>query len=136
MSQLSRRELARVIIGLFDKGLSIKKVADEIAAYLLAENRTSELAPLMRDVLDEKAKNGIIEATATSAFELNNEVKKELERLVASNYKESKKVILKDERDSALIGGVKLTAGEMQLDLTVHGRLKYLTQLQPERNIT
>jgi F0F1-type ATP synthase delta subunit len=88
----------------------------------------------MRDVLGERAKAGTVEATATSAYSLNSTAKKELERLVASNYKEPIKVILEEERDPAVVGGVKLVAGELQLDLTVHGRLKNLTGLQQERN--
>lgn len=133
MTQPTRRELAKVIISLLDKGLTVKKVGRQTAAYLLSQNRTAELAPLMRDILDLRAQAGTVEATATSVHALSGAVKKELERLVAANHTGFKKVILEEERDASLVGGVKLTAGEMQLDLTVHGRLKHLTGLQPER---
>lgn len=133
MNQISRRELAEVIVDLLDKGMPLNKVARETAAYLLTENRTPELAPLMRDVMDLRTRSGVVEATAVSVHSLNDGVKRELKRLVAAEYGDTRRVLLNEERDPAVIGGVKIMAGELQLDLSVQGKLRHLTGLQPER---
>ena len=47
------------------------KLAQEIAAYLVAENRTGDLTLIMRDVLVLRKEQGIIEADVVSAHELD-----------------------------------------------------------------
>ena len=129
MRKATRKQLAGAIADLLDKGLSADKIATEVAAYLLAERRTGELAPLMRDVMELRAQRGTIEATATSAFPLETSVKEAIKRLAKQPYPAAKHVVLNETRDPALIGGVIINTGERNLDITIHDRLKHLTQL-------
>ena len=123
----SRRQLAIAITDLIDKGLAVNVVAKETAAYLLVERRTKELTPLMRDIMDERACRGTIEATATSVFDLEKSVKQTITKLVSQPYANAKEVILHEEQDPALVGGVRVVANDRQLDLSIHSRLKQLT---------
>ena len=125
--KITRKEIAAAIVKLLDSQNS-QKVANEVAAYLSLERRTRELEPLMRDVTALRAQRGILEATATSAFELSAAVKNSLKDLVKKQEdKLNAQVILHEVRDPSVIGGVKLLSTDTLLDLTVHSRLKHLT---------
>lgn len=124
---ISRKQLARVIADRMNKKSS-KALAKEIAHYLLKEKRTSELAPLMRDIAARRAEKGLIEANAVSAHKLSQDVQRALMKLATAEHKDYQRVILNQDRDPALIGGVRLTAIDRELDLSVKNRLRNLTK--------
>jgi len=126
--KIGRKHLAEVIA---ERTLSVgssKKLAQEIAAYLLTESRTADLEPLMRDILEYRAGRGQVEATAVSAFALSDEVRQELKSLVKSEYPDAKDIQLHDELDSKTVGGVRLDLPNEQLDLTVRAKLAKFKQ--------
>jgi F0F1-type ATP synthase delta subunit len=125
----SRKKLAIAIADLMDEGLSVNKLAKETAAYMLVERRTKELPSLMRDVMNERARRGTVEATATSAFALEKSIKHAITEIAQQPYPHAKQVILHEEHDPAVIGGVHIVANDRQLDLTIHSRLQQLTTL-------
>ena len=112
-----------------------KKLAKEIAAYLLAENRTSELESLMRDVMEYRAQRGVVEAVAVSAHSLSDDVKRQLKHIAQAQYPHAKKVLLDEKQDADLIGGVKLELPEKQLDLTVRGKLNAFKRLTTQERV-
>lgn len=129
MAKISRRQLAGVLNNMLQDGQPIKKIIEQAAAYLLLERRTKELPSLVRDIMAIRAESGIVEATAISARELQGKIRTELEKLIKENYPNAIKVLLHEELDPAVIGGVRVTAPGLQLDLTVQNRLKSLTQV-------
>ncbi len=64
------------------------------------------------------AKNGIVEATVTSASKLDEKSLKEVEKFVAKKY-EAKKVILKNVVKKEIKGGIILQVGDEMMDASV-----------------
>jgi len=111
------------------------RLARAVAAYLLSENRVSELEPLMRDVLAYRQQRGIIEANAMSAHELSAEANREVKDLLKQHYPKAKKVIVHDAIEPELIGGVKLQLANEQLDMSVRARLDTFKRLTTGGNL-
>ncbi len=119
--KISRKELAQTIAAMINKGDS-KRLPEEIAAYLTRERRVKDLDSLMRDVaLIRQQQYGLTEATATSALPLSPEVKRDIK-----TYLKADKLILNEEQDPALVGGLRLESGDTQLDVSIHNRLRKL----------
>lgn len=120
----SRKELAKTIARLINEG-DTKGLAKDIAGYLITERRVRELDSLMRDVaVIRQERYGITEATATSALPLAAEVKRDIK-----TYLKAPKLILNQEQNPRLVGGLRLETADMQLDVSVHSRLSKLKQL-------
>ena len=68
------------------------------------------------------AKNGIIEATITSATELNEKSLKEVEGFIVKKYS-AKKVILKNIVKKEIKGGIILQVGDEMLDASVSRKI-------------
>jgi F0F1-type ATP synthase delta subunit len=110
-------------------GASADALAHEIAAYLLAERRTGELESLLRDVMQYRADNGIVEVIAVSAFPLTDGVRTEIEAEVRRVQPEAHEIIISHRLDGAVVSGVRLEFANQQLDLSVRHKLNRLKQL-------
>ena len=106
-----------------------KKLALEIAAYLLLENRVHELDSVMRDVIAYRAERGVVEAEAVSAHELTNNVKEDIKVLMKQNYPDAKTITISERIDESVIGGVRVVLPHEQLDLTVRSKLSNFKRL-------
>lgn len=128
MSKLPRHDLAAV---LSEKLLALpeKRLAGEVAAYLLSEGRTGELEPLLRDIQQYRAEHGVVEVTAVSARELSAQVRRDIEDRVRELYPAAKHIITSSRLDTDAIGGVRIELANQQLDLTVRGKLNRFKQL-------
>lgn len=126
--KIPRSELTPIIAKLAVK-LPAKKLADEVASYLLTENRTGELDSIARDLVNYRAENGVVEVTAVSARELTAssfaEVKSEVKRV----YPSAKEIIINQRIDADQIGGVRLEFPDKQLDLSIRQKLNHFKQL-------
>lgn len=128
--KITRHQLA----GIFGKQLMsgpVKpiKFAQEIATYLLAESRTAELEPLLRDIAKYRAEHAIVEVTAVSAHELSSEDRSDIELFARGLHPGAKAIIMNTHQDPSLIGGVRLEIIAQQLDLTVRTQLNRMKQL-------
>lgn len=126
---IPRHQLAKTIAERTMQVQDDKQLAKEVAAYLLSENRTAELESVMRDIRQYRAENGIVEATAVSAHELNDKVMSDIKSLLRSAHPNAKKVIVKTELDRSVIGGVRVDMANQQLDLTVRSKLNTFKRL-------
>lgn len=108
---------------------SSKQLAKEVAAYLLNEKRSSELDSLMRDVQASWAEAGVVEAIASSAHPLDAVTKKQILSEVQRVYPEAKKIVITEQHDPEVIGGVRIQLPNKQLDLTVEAKLNQFKQL-------
>lgn len=105
------------------------KFAKEIAAFLMTEHRTDELNSLMRDVMQYRADNGIVEVTALTAHPVTAAVRSDIEKQVRALYPSAKTVIVTERHDASVVGGVRLELANQQLDLSVRAKLNRFKQL-------
>ena len=104
-----------------------KKTAVRELAALILENRIhGQLDSILDSIQAELLRaQGVVEAEATSVYPLTEQLKKEIQRIVATKTN-AKKVILHEQLDPRVLGGVKITAPDMELDLTLHAKLAKL----------
>ncbi len=125
----SRAAVAGIIA---DKTLQTGNPQDysqQIAAYLLAERRTGELSSLMRDVQADWTAAGHIEVIASSAHPLTAAIKAAISERMQRLYPAAKRIIITEAHDPAVIGGVRLSLANQQLDLTIEAKLHKFKQL-------
>ena len=124
-----RTRIARVIADKTLKQGPSKRLAREVAAYLLAERRTGQLESIMRDVQGDWAEAGRVEVIASSAHPLTPGVRNDIRQRVKKLYPAAKTVIVTEQHDPAVVGGVRLSLSDRQLDLTVQAKLNRFKQL-------
>ena len=112
---------------------AVQSVAKEVAAYLLAENRVGELDSVLRDVQADWAEAGYVEVLAASAHPLSSDVRANITKQVKGLYPDAKQVIVTEVPDPTVIGGVRLSLANQQLDLSVEAKLNKFKQLTAEK---
>jgi F0F1-type ATP synthase delta subunit len=125
----SRTRIAHTIADRAMHGSSKKKLSQEVAAYLLSERRVGDLASLLRDVQADWAEAGFVEVLATSAHPLDAAVKANIEKRIKPLYPNAKRIIVTEVHDPAVIGGVRLSLANQQLDLSIETKLNKFKQL-------
>jgi F0F1-type ATP synthase delta subunit len=129
MSKLPRHQLAAILAEKSLSGMSARQLGEETAAYLLAEGRTGELDSLLRDVMQYRADNGIVEVVAVSARQLNDKARRNVEAQVRELYPGAKQITISEQLDQSVIGGVRLELANQQLDLSIRSKLNKFKQL-------
>jgi F0F1-type ATP synthase delta subunit len=125
----SRSRISKTIANRILKVGNSKKLSTEIAAYLLAENQTKNLDSILRDIQLTWANEGYVEVIATSSFPLDAKTKASIGSRIKKVYPAAKQVIVTEVRDSSVIGGVKLSLANQQLDLSMEAKLNKFKQL-------
>lgn len=120
MAQPTRRQIAEVIVEL-SKSYSQSSLAEAIAAYLATERRTSELDAIMREVKTLRSRMGVNEVTITTAFPAPAAIKDKIVALLGNGP-----TVINEVIDKNVIGGVRVEANDLYLDLTVRNRLNKL----------
>jgi F0F1-type ATP synthase delta subunit len=124
-----RTRIAKTIADRTLKDGVSKTFSKEIAAYLLSEGRVSELDSVLRDVRADWADDGYVEVLASSAHPLTAETKTEIMKQAKSQFPAAKKIVISEINDPDVIGGVRLSLANQQLDLTVESKLNKFKQL-------
>lgn len=106
----------------------------EVAAYLLSENRAHELDSLLRDISAQRADKGVVEVTAVSARPLDDAVRREIEARIRELYPAATEIIIDEQLDPGVVGGVRLELANQQLDLSVRAKLNRFKQLTANRS--
>lgn len=122
----SLHQIAEALLGLLDKGMSMAKVARTAAAYLVSEQRAKECDALMHHLVSLRAERGDVEVLATSAFDLSDETKRHIKQLMVSQYDGSPRIHLQTRHNEGVVGGMRLEAPDVLLDITIKQRLKHL----------
>ena len=125
----SRSRLAAIIAERCQPSASTKELSQEIAAYLIAEGRTGELDSILRDVMQYRADHGIVEVTAVDARPLSESVKRDINSLIKGLFPTAKQIIISEQIDTSIIGGVRLELANQQLDLSIRSKLNRFKQL-------
>lgn len=124
-----RTRISRTIAGKTLKQGSSKQLAQEVAAYLMSERRVSELDSVLRDVQADWAEAGHVEVLAASAHPLTAAVRADITKQVSALYPDARDIIVTEVHDSAIVGGVRLSLANQQLDLSVEAKLNKFKQL-------
>ena len=127
MSQrLSRRSLAHYAADQLLAGSPSKNVAQRLAAALIA-SRSEKAAPLLlEDINYELQSRGYLaSATVTSARPLSPNLKNEVVSLV-KKLAQVRQVILAEQIDKTVIGGVRIQTADRTWDKTVTAELNKL----------
>lgn len=119
---LDRISIAQGFVARLDK-VGAKKATKELAALLVDQRLHSQVEDILVDISKVYAQvHGIIDAEARTAYPLSDGLKKELiERVKQSTG--AKTVILHEEIDESLLGGVIVSAPDMELDLSLKTKL-------------
>jgi F0F1-type ATP synthase delta subunit len=132
MAKVPRTRIAGAIADRTLKKGADKRYAKEIAAYLMSEHRVNGLDSIMRDVMDDWAKAGYLEVLAYSAHPLTPALKREITTRIKAVSPHAKQIIITEQRDPAVMGGVRLRLANRQLDLSVEHKLNQFKQLTKE----
>lgn len=106
------------------------RLAKAVAAYLIETGKTSEINSLERDVIEGRStENGVVELTAISAHPLEQAQLQEIERIIKKLNPTCKEVIVNQNLDESLVGGIRLEFANQLLDLSASSKLSKLRQL-------
>lgn len=125
-TKLSRRKLASNAAARLSGGESKKSVLQELAAYLLDTGRKKEATLIVRDIEAMLTDTGTAIGTVVSARPLTEDARKVIESFIKQNA-QVKNVVLREQVDESLIGGVRLELPGQQLDASVKAKLEQLT---------
>jgi F-type H+-transporting ATPase subunit delta len=125
----SRTRIASVVADRTLKSGTSAGVAKEVAAYLLSEGRVGELDSILRDVQADWATAGYVEVLAASAHPLSSDVRANITKQIRSLYPAATQIIVTEVLDPEIIGGVRLSLANQQLDLSVEAKLNKFKQL-------
>lgn len=124
-NRLSRRKISRYYADSLLAGADPKKLALNLAAYLVDSGRTKELRQIILDIEYQLSLSGVVVANVTSAHELNEHAKKAIETLVKESS-DAKQIQLNEFIDPSLIGGAKIEFAGSKLDTTIAHKLTAL----------
>lgn len=129
MNKVPRSQVAAIIGARSLEDVPAAELANEIAAYLLAERRTSQLESLLRDILEYRAGHGIVEVQATYAHELDDTIRRDIKAQVQELYPAAKTIIISEHLDASVIGGIRLELANQQFEASVRSKLNHFKQL-------
>ncbi len=107
-------------------------LAKEIAAYLLAEHRTGELEPILRDIMQYRLSHGVLEAEVVTAHDVTADVLKQVKQILRATHPSADTVHLAKRQDPSVVGGLRVDMANEQLDLSVSNRLSTFKRLISE----
>lgn len=121
--RISRRKIAKYFVDELMAGK--KNVHLQLAAYLIESKRTRELAIIIRDIEYRLALRDQVIADVTSAHELSDATRRQIEKMVRG-IKPKAKVYFRNTVDPDVIGGLKVEVMSRVMDSTVKNKLTAL----------
>ena len=124
MTVITRKDIARAVAAQLEHGKSSQTIAKQLAQYLIEERRSGELEAIMRDVQALRRESAdVIEANVTSAFPLTAQTRAQIAKLLPA-----KQVIMNEQIDPYVLGGVRIEAGSTLIDATIRRQLEQVKQ--------
>ena len=117
--RLSRRKLAGYAADRLLAG--DVSIVPQLAAYIVSEKRQREVALIVRDIESALAERGVVVATVTSARELTDDIKRAVHEMIGGG-----EVILREQVDASVIGGISIDTPSQRFDGTVRRKLNEL----------
>lgn len=128
MSRLSRRALARYAVDELLAGKSAEQVTKKLAAVLVEDGKTGEAGFLVGDITWELERRGeLAVGKVISATKLNREL---LDSLSSQTKKATgaKQILLEEEIDKSVIGGLRVETAGRVWDATVSRKLSRIRE--------
>lgn len=127
MKRLTRREIAdyatrEILAGRHD-------VINEVAAYLLDSHRVREAGLVVRDIENTLARQGIVVARVSSAYNIDLSTKTLLDELLRKTFTVNE-MHLSERIQPELLGGVKVEVASKELDITMRRRINQLKSMK------
>ena len=123
----TRSDLARYIAE--QRSVDSKRLAKEVAAYLLTTKQIGQLESLLRDVKAVREADGILEAEVVSAHPLDAASLKQVEAVLKAHKKSVKKVHITATEDPSVVGGLNIRLAHEQLNMTIRAKLDTFKRL-------
>ncbi|KAA6185951.1 F0F1 ATP synthase subunit delta [Thiohalocapsa marina] len=119
-----RETLRDLIFAVAGDGLTVEM---QNLVRLLADNKRLAVIPEVARLFDQlkTAAEGLRHVAITSAFAVSDDEQKSLANALRSHF--GSEVELTVEQDSALIGGIKIHAGDIVIDGSIRGKLEQLS---------
>lgn len=121
--RLSRRKLAAYYADQLMLGK--KKVANELAAYLVETRRTDEYELIVRDIEYALATRGVLVADISASRDLSPASKEAITSYLTT-ISSAKDIQLRSTVDESLLGGVRITSPLGELDATLKRKIMKL----------
>lgn len=121
--RLSRRKLATYYADQLMLGK--KKVANELAAYLVETRRTGEYELIVRDIEYALATRGVLVADISASRDLSPASKEAITSYLTT-ISSAKDIQLRSTVDESLLGGVRITSPLGELDATLKRKIMKL----------
>ena len=122
MPKLSRAKIANYFADQIVTGEP--NIIPRLTAFLLDEGRVRELDLIAADIEQELSTRGIIIADVTSALALDEGFEEAVRQFLAAGKDD--KVVIREHVDTSLIGGIKITVGERELDASILNKINRL----------
>ncbi len=133
MSTVSRQELATVVAEK-SKDMSHEDLVKMVAAYLSETGETVNIDNLVRDIMQLRLQNGMVEAVVVMAHEPTEQVLDDVRNILKDHFPDAKKITLDVRIDTSVVGGISVQLPQETLDLTVRAKLNRFKRLIEERN--
>ena len=128
MISVSRRQLARYAVDQLLAKQPARSVANHLAAALIASGRRHESELLLLDIDLELEERGLIaKATITSAHPVSAQLKKTLSARL-KKLSDVEAVVLDQQIDKSVIGGIKIETASRTIDKTLKKELMNLKE--------
>lgn len=127
-AKVSRRALARYAADRLLAGEPASKVAKAVASVLVQDKRSGEAELLLADISYELESRGkAATAQATTAHDLTDNLRSEIKDLIKKALKVDQ-VIINEQIDKSVIGGVRIETATRIWDKTVAHQLNELRE--------
>lgn len=126
MAKESNSTIARALLADLTVGKSTQDISRSLAAYLIEERRMGDLSTILRDIERQLLQqDGKLYVQAETAHSLSAQQSAEIQKIFMAQTG-AKQVIIQETINPDVIGGVRLTTADHQLDLTVRRQLQRL----------
>jgi F-type H+-transporting ATPase subunit delta len=128
MASISIKNLASAIYesSLGKEGLELDSMLGKSVIFLRDKNllgKKKEILEELENIINKN--NGIIKAKISSSEKLKDEGQKEIEDFIKKKYK-ANEVIIEQEVDPKLLGGIKIEIGDDIIDTTLSSKIHQL----------
>ncbi|HEY5549971.1 MAG TPA: F0F1 ATP synthase subunit delta [Candidatus Saccharimonadales bacterium] len=128
MISLSRRRLAQYAVDEILAELPAADLSARLAAALIATNRRNEIDLLLSDIDQElEERRLLVRAHLTSAYWLSEKLKHELMTQL-KKMTQTQEVVLREEVDKSVIGGIRVETATRSWDMTIRRTLNKLKE--------
>jgi F0F1-type ATP synthase delta subunit len=123
VNKLSHRRLARGFVAHLKAGKSPKVLINMLAAEIIETKQIGKVDLIVAEISQEmEAQLSTTNATVYSAREISTALKVEISNLV-KQVSGTDKVIIDEQIDTSLLGGVKIETPEREIDLSLRRKL-------------